>query len=290
MTGERDMERILERWLVDGIDEMPDRVYLSVVDRVERQPQQRAWRVSWRDSTVNAYLKPILAIAAVIVLTVGGIAVIARPSGSDVGVAVPTASPTPSPQATPSPPALPAGRLEPRQYVARTLPDDSMAFVVTAPEGWSGFGGWAMSGPRGPSGPDGIGFAFLHDPQVVNDACGAGGAAPSGAPTAPSVDDLVAALSAHPGVNVTGVTDTELAGYSGKLVELELPRDLPCSQYYVFAEPQGFYAQGLSNRWRIAIVDVDGETAVVVLTDYAQTSAQDSAAAQAVLDSLRINP
>ena len=72
MTTERDVERVLERWLVDGVDEMPSRVFLSIVDRVERQPQQRAWRVSWRDSTMNAYLKPILAIAAVLVLAVGG--------------------------------------------------------------------------------------------------------------------------------------------------------------------------------------------------------------------------
>ena len=85
---------------------MPDRVFPSIVDRVERQPQQRAWRVSWRDSTVNAYLKPILAIAAVLVLAVGGIAVIARPSGSDIGVAVPSAPPTLSP--TPSPPPPPS--------------------------------------------------------------------------------------------------------------------------------------------------------------------------------------
>lgn len=58
----------------------------------------------------------------------------------------------------------------------------------------------------------------------------------------------------------------------------------------MFAEPQGFYAQGPANHWRVWIVDADGETAVVVLTDYAGTSADNLAAAQAVLDSLRINP
>ena len=121
MTTERDVERVLERWLVDGVDEMPSRVFLSIVDRVERQPQQRAWRVSWRDSTMNAYLKPILAIAAVVILAVGGVAFIARPSGLGVGVAEPSAKPTTSPSPTPLPPTLPDGRLEERDYVVRAL-------------------------------------------------------------------------------------------------------------------------------------------------------------------------
>ena len=115
MTTERDVERVLERWLVDGVDEMPSRVFLSIVDRVDRQPQQRAWRVSWRDSTMNAYLKPILAIAAVLVLTIGGIAFVSRPSR--VGVAGPTSSPSP----TRFTPPLPGGLINAGDYVMRAL-------------------------------------------------------------------------------------------------------------------------------------------------------------------------
>jgi hypothetical protein len=290
MTADRDIERLLDTWLTDGPMQVSDHAFDEAVGRVHRQRQRPAWRLLWKEPRMSAPLKAVLGAAAVLVVVVAGFMMFGRSNQSGIGIGAPPATPSPTLMSSPtaSPPPLPAGRLEARDYIARALPDDPMAFVVTAPEGWSGFGGWAMSGPRGHGGPDGSGLVFMHDPQVVNDPCGAEGAAPSGAPTDPSVDDLVAALSAHSGVNVTGVTDTELAGYSGKLVDLQLPRDLPCSAYYVFAEPQGFYAQGLSNRWRISILDVDGETAVVVLTDYAQTSAQDSAAAQAVLDSLRI--
>lgn len=84
MTTERNVEPMLRRWLVDGIDEMPERVYLSILDRVERQPQRRAWRVSWRNSDVNSYLKPLLAVAAILVVAVAGFAVL-RPSGAGVG-------------------------------------------------------------------------------------------------------------------------------------------------------------------------------------------------------------
>ena len=102
MTPKRDIERVLEHWLDDGIDQMPDRVYLTILDRVERQPQQRAWRVSWRDSHVNSYVKPLLAIAAVVVIAVAGIAILGRPSNSDVGGAV-SPAPSPSPESSPSP-------------------------------------------------------------------------------------------------------------------------------------------------------------------------------------------
>ena len=142
MTTERDVERVLERWLVDGVDEMPSRVFLSIVDRVERQPQQRAWRVSWRDSTMNAYLKPILAIAAVLVLAIGGIAFISRSSRVGVG-----SGPTSSPSPTPIPPPLPGGLINAGDYVMRALQGDPMAFTITAPEGWTGFGGFFSAVP-----------------------------------------------------------------------------------------------------------------------------------------------
>ena len=44
---------------------------------------------------------------------------------------------------------------------------------------------------------------------------------------------------------------------------------LACGNQYVFAEPKGLYANGPANRWRVWLLDVEGETAVVVLLDYA---------------------
>ena len=289
MTTERDVERVLERWLVDGIDEMPSRVFISIVDRVERQPQQRAWRVTWRDSTMNAYLKPILAIAAVVVLAVGGIAVVTRPSGLGVGVAAPSASPTISPSPTPLPPTLPDGRLEERDYVVRALADDPMAFTITAPAGWTGFGGFFLAGPSTSSAPNGIGISVNHDPQVVTDPCDASVHTPPPASSAPSVDGLVAAISAREDLQVSGVTDTVLAGYTGKRLDVQFPSELACANHYLFAEPKGLYANGPANRWRVWLLDVDGETGVVVLLDYANTPAADRAAAQAAIDSIRIS-
>ena len=165
-----------------------------------------------------------------------------------------------------------------------------MGFIVTVPAGWQGFGGWAISGPASYGAPAGIGIAFLHGPQVVDDPCNPSETGPSTAPSSPSVDDLVAALSARVDLQASGLTDTVLAGYSGKRLDLQLPTELTCGQHDVFAEPQGFHAQGVANRWRVWVLDADGETAVVVLSDYAGTPAEDRAAAQRILDSLVITP
>ena len=99
MTKERDIERLLDRWFSERPIEVADRVLDDVADRIGRQPQQPAWRASWRDSHVQSNLKPLLVAAAVIVIAVAGFAVLRPGSGSNVGGA---ASPSPSAPAAPS--------------------------------------------------------------------------------------------------------------------------------------------------------------------------------------------
>jgi len=59
---------------------------------------------------------------------------------------------------------------------------------------------------------------------------------------------------------------------------------------YVFAEPKGLYANGPANRWSVWLLDVQEQTAVVVLLDYAATPAADRTAAEAAITSIRITP
>ena len=85
MTSERDIERILDHWFTERPTQVADRVLDEAADRIARQPQQPAWRVSLRDSHVNSYLKPLLAVAAIVVVAVAGFAILRPPSGSGVG-------------------------------------------------------------------------------------------------------------------------------------------------------------------------------------------------------------
>jgi len=146
MTKEREIERLLDRWFSERPIEVADRVLEDVADQIGRQPQQPAWRVTWRDTHVQSNLKPLLAVAAVIVIAVVGFAVLRPGSTSNVGGA---ASPSPSAPAAPStsPAAsavfpqwyknseitaaagiLPAGNATSRAFAHR--------FTFTVPEGW----------------------------------------------------------------------------------------------------------------------------------------------------------
>jgi hypothetical protein len=103
MTSERDIERVLDRWFTERPTQIADRVLDEVADRIARQPQQPTWRVSRRDSYVNTYLKPLLAVAAIVVVAVAGFAIL-RPSSAGFGGLGPTEAPplTPSPSVSPS--------------------------------------------------------------------------------------------------------------------------------------------------------------------------------------------
>ncbi len=287
MTRERDIERLLDAWFADGPAQLADHVFDEAVGRVHRQRQRPAWRFLWKELHVTTQLKVALGAAAVIVVFVAGFAMLG-PGGRIGGVDLPTASPAPSPSRTPSPPPLPDGRLNAGDYALRALPDDPMAFTITAPGGWTGYGGFFIGGPSLSDAPSGIGISVNHDPQVVTDPCDSSVHTPSPASSVPSIDDLVAAISARGDIEVSGVTDAELAGYSGKRFDVQFPAELACAKHYLFAEPKGLYANGPANHWRVWLVDVDGETAVVVLLDYAGTPTADRDSAQAAINSIRI--
>ena len=81
-----------------------------------------------------------------------------------------------------------------------------------------------------------------------------------------------------------------LGGYSGKYLDLQIPADLSaCPSSYWPWEP-GFYAQGNSQRWHVWILDVNGILVVILTTDYAETSAADRTALQAMVNSIQIQP
>ena len=150
MNRSPDVELVLRDYFAEDSWTAPDYVLDAVEERIIRQPQQRTWRVPWRDSTVNSYLKPIVAIAAVIVVSVAGFALLGRPSGSGVGgAASPPPSPSPIVSASPST-AASASAVVPQWFTAGigdggagTLPSGSQttrffrpAFTFSVPEGW----------------------------------------------------------------------------------------------------------------------------------------------------------
>ena len=108
-------------------------------------------------------------------------------------------------------------------------------------------------------------------------------------PVGPTVDDFATALADHPLLDTTTPIDVTLAGYSGKYMDLQVPR--PRGVYLEYEPWDGnIYAQGSGHRWHLWILDVDGQRVVVEATDYAGTSAQDRAELQSIVDSVVIEP
>ena len=110
MNPNLDVDRVLRDYFADDGLLAPDHVLDVIEERILRQPQRRNWRVTWWDSNPNTNLKPMLAIAAIIVVAVAGFALL-RPYGpAVVGPPVATESPgrSPSPTLSPSPTSAPS--------------------------------------------------------------------------------------------------------------------------------------------------------------------------------------
>jgi hypothetical protein len=278
MNRPPNVELVLREYLADDGAIAPNHVLDVVAERIGRQRQRRVWRLHGRPS-MNTQFKLIAAAAAAVVLAIAGWNLL--PKTSSVG-----GPPTPAPTAPP----LPAGRLHAGDYVMRALPGDPMTFVITAPEAWTGFGGFFLGGTRTSGAPDGVGISVNHDPEVVSNPCDATAHTPGPGASPTSITDLIAALASRADLQVSGVGDTVLAGYAGKRLDIQFPAALACPNQYVFAEPKGLYANGPANHWRVWLLDVKGQTAVVVLLDYTATPAADRAAAEAAIASIRITP
>ena len=168
-----------------------------------------------------------------------------------------------------------------------------MRIMFMVPDGWAGLTGatssiWLDEIGNGP--PGGAGLLFDRGAWLVSDPCTkANHFIPPDVAVGRSVDDFANALVDHPLLDVTDPVDVELAGYSGKYVDLQVPADLSKCEVYRPFDP-GLFAQGPSHRWHLWILNVDGLRFVVQSTDYAGTSAEHRSELQAIVDSITIEP
>src|SRR3954447_2419751 len=68
MRRDRDIERVLDRWFVDGPTQMPDQFFDAVLDRVDRIPQRRLARLQTRLLDMHLNLRLVAAAATIIVV------------------------------------------------------------------------------------------------------------------------------------------------------------------------------------------------------------------------------
>lgn len=310
MNHRSDTGDVLRIWMADGPTTMPDRVVDVVAGRIARQPQRRVWRLRERPF-MNTYVKLAAGLAAVIVVAVIGWQLL--PDNGSFG-GRPTPSPIPSasapittPAATVVPPPILEGALEGGTYRLRPF-DGSMFIDATVPAGWNGVPSWAILAPVGSEAPAGLGMAFLRAEGLFGDPChwdldGSGVfSQPGDIVVGPTVDDLVTALQANRAYTSSTPTPVTIGGYAGRKLDIQLPSDFDFATcdivtgtsdgvYFVFSgQESGLFAQGRGNRWQVNVLDVAGKRTILVVNDYAGTPPADRATAQAIVDSMKINP
>jgi hypothetical protein len=292
MTRTDDFTDLLETYLeeYEGSTPLPDAVRDTVIGAL---PSTRQHRLRWGPPRrtvlrMDAPLALALASAAVIVAAIVGIGLLQAPN---IGGPDASAQPSPSPEAAPL--SEWAGRpLAAGDYlVDEPFP---VRLRMTVPEGFHGFGTsshLAAICTNECELPDRSGVAFWVVTNVFTDPCG--GADLAEPPIGPSVDDLVAALRELPRREATIPTDVSIDGSRGTYLELRADEDLDG------CDPRGFraWAAGTESRRsppgdhdRLWILDVGGTRLVINVVTRPGVSADEVAALEAIVASIRFEP
>lgn len=294
MTRGKDFTGVLEDYLdeYEGPTPLPDAVRDAI--RAELPTTQQIGRLRGWMRLPNMFGVPMaaqfgLAAAVLLAAAVTGAALFARAQeigGPGLGGPSPTVSPEPAP--------LPGDRraMEGGTYV--TGDPFSVRLTFTLPAGWQGW----VPGPYrvvvAPNDKPGA-VSFMLFQEVSADPC----RAEQGyleAPPGPSVDDLVAALAAMPGIEVIDVGDVTVDGYSGKHLTMAAPDSfdgciLSTAGYVVWRLPLGYtHAMTPGARDRVWILDVVGDRLVIVIPEETGYTDDQRAEIQEIFDSIRIEP
>jgi len=297
MTVNRNPDQLIRAFVLEGEDELPDRIY-DVVRGQLHETQQRVVIGSWRMPLINKSVGIALAAAAVVVIAIVGYQLLLGPN---VGGPNPTDSPQPTPAPAPSGAAeeLPvSGLLVPGTYTFLPAGGTRLRGTLTVPAGWHALERAAVLKNASGEPPDGAGLlSWAGNLNVFGDPCQWAGSLPD-PPTGPTVDDLVAALLAQPVRDASAPTDIAVDGYSGVALELTVPADLDFAdcdsgefRSWTNAEGAVRFHQGPGQHDLLWIIDVNGTRVVIDSGFFSDgTSAVDIAELQAIRDSIQFRP
>ena len=296
MTARRDPDRLIHDFLMEGGTELADPVYDAVRSAIDRK-RQRAVLGPWRMPIMSKFLPLGVGLAAVAVVAILGIQTL-RPVGPGPGTGptpTPTVRPTPTP--TPTPVASPLGTYQLWPGIAGAVP---ITVTVAAP-GWFGEpNGGLVTRNNDPMPPDGAGlivFADDNDWYVPSDPCSWRATMPAAGGA--TVDELVSALGAQATREASAPEDVTLDGHAGTVITLHVPDDADFSRcdsttFCSWGDPElnqtdscFRYNQGPGQIDKVWIVDVDGKTVLIDAGYYEGTPAEDVAAMEAIVQSIK---
>lgn len=294
MTRQLDVDRLLDSWLAEGPNELPDHAVDNILNQLDENEQRRRW-LPGRER-MNRMIFAIGGIAAVVAVAFLGY----RFYGNQPGVGGPP-GPTPIPTATPI--ALPTGdaAIQPGRY---SVDLHGYRYTVTivsdgdVADTFAGSGTFVNSGQWGVNW-DGEGTVPNFAGMVIYGAVSSLYGEPCQWPGSeftpgPTVDDLATALANLDGFTSTEPVEVTLAGYQGKRLQLTVPNGVnsetcPNAEYRSFAgKGDGYASAGQTDD--IRIMDLNGTRHLIVLHYQRGTPVEAQAWLEQMLDSLDIDP
>lgn len=286
MTTRNDSERLLVAYLSEGMEILPDRVVDAVLAEVH-QTSQRAVFGPRRTPFMSTAIKSMVAVAAVIAVTVVGLNVLMPDTGGTGGPGVaspsPVTSPSPLPSASPAVSPSPEGT---RMIVAGTEADGGLWLTVEPPDGW------VLNSPSllGDDSPEPSSNALFFVSVVDNTFSDPCGFVPRSPKVGSTVAEVATALGEIPDTTASPPDQTTLAGYATTYIELTLDDPLPCElrEFYLWQDsPNNLYwPQDPDETLGVWIVDVGGVPVVIATRTYPDTSDASRAELQQALDSI----
>jgi hypothetical protein len=278
MSTDRDLARVLGSWLHEDTHEDADRVLDLVLAQVDTTPQRQArWLVRRFPALNNNIFRFGIAAAALVLAAIIGIKLLAGPNVGGPSQ-TPTPTPSPTPQTIPllSPYTQPGTPLTPGNY--RIVGQASEEMVATLPDGWFANsysrGGGVYRGPSYGLTSQDAWLSISSVGTLLADGCSSALLEPRIGPT---IDELVAALSALPIVQISAPVSITLDGYQGKQIDLTYRGGLVDSScdvdfFYLWRTPPiagESWNVVIANGWRstLRILDVDG-LRWIIITSY----------------------
>jgi hypothetical protein len=276
MTHERDLDRVLDRWMDDGPTVVADRVIATAMTDVHTTRQRGARWARLKELFMT--MKPAATLVAVTLIAVLGIAVYQFILGGGPRNIGDDPPPTPTPRAFEDA----SGELEPGTYASSI---DSVEITYTVPAGWTNDP--AAPELAGPYAGETGGLSFWIVTDLFADPCrfDQGTLDP---PPGPSIDDLANALVAQPGVDAAPPSDIVVDGFAGTYVEYTTPAT-GCDAFGPWQTPNGVVLFP-STDVRYWILDVDGTRLVMLAYLWDDATEEGRAELQAIIDSVEITP
>ena len=298
MTASRDPNDLLHRFLLEGEEQLGDRVYDAVRAEIE-QKRQRVMFGPWRFPEMNKFLVFGLGAAAVVAAVLIGAQLLGSPNRGVAADPTDTATPEQTPEATPT-----VSTEANQRVIADGQADDPEdaypPLTVTLPAGWgidSGTGVVLSHTADPPAGAFIMTFAE-REYWIYGDPCQWSATRPDIPAT--TVDEVVAALTAQASRDASDPTDITVDGYAGKSITLHVPDDAvfdDCDQgnfgYWATIDPEfgddgvspSRHAQAPGQTDTLYVLDLDGVTMIIDTSSYTGTSAEDIATLEAIVES-----